>query len=93
MIDKSNKPKVKKPVETQGAMELPGVPNDITDEEAKEADKKAEEVEAPKFKNNGKDIKINLGTRDESKWITVKAGEIVTIPKNIALANGLEEVK
>lgn len=99
MAKKSNKPKEEPKAseekseeaveETQGAKDLPGVPNDITEEEAKKADEEA----VPKFKNNGKDIKINLGTRDESKWITVKAEEVVTIPRKIALANGLEEVK
>ncbi len=55
--EKSEEVEEVKPEETQGAKELPGVPNDITEEEAKEADKRAEE--APKFKNVGKDMKIN----------------------------------
>lgn len=34
--------------ETQGAKDLPGVPNDITEEEAKKADKESEESEPKK---------------------------------------------
>ncbi len=52
-----------------------------------------DEVGKPQYINNGKDVKINLGDRNESNWITVKAGEVVTIPRKIALANKLEEVE
>jgi len=78
-------------------------PKEVAEETTKEVEEPAKESEvkpeesvkdsAPKFKNNGKAIKINLGTRDESNWITVKADQIVTIPEKIALANGLEKVE
>ncbi len=73
------------------------------DDAAKEEAEKPETVEEvaepekpealPQFKNNGKDMKIKLIEGEEFKWITVKHGEVVTIPKKIALANELEEVE
>lgn len=63
--------------------------------EAKKVEK-TEEVKPigkPKFINKGNDVKINLGDRNDSKWITVHTGEIVTIPRKIAKANKLQEVK
>lgn len=63
-------------------------------EEAKEAESEEKPVEKlPQFKNNGKAIKVNLGNRDEVNWITIQSGEVVTIPRRIALANKLEEVQ
>ncbi len=48
----------------------------------------------PKFINNtGKDIKIRLGKRKEPNWITVEVGESVEIPRKLAKANKLQEVK
>ena len=55
---------------------------------------KAEEPKVKGFKNNSdKGIKIKLVDGKKFKWITVKPGDIVTIPRKIALANKLEEVK
>ena len=75
-------------------------------EEKKESEEKSvekpEDVEIvkslPQFKNNGNDVKIKLildkqNDEENFKWITVKKGQIVTIPRNIALANKLVEVK
>lgn len=62
----------------------------------------AKKVEKPvepkvlKFKNVGKGIKIKLvdeKDRKKFKWITVKPGEEVSIPRKIALRNRLVEVK
>lgn len=89
-MTEDNKPKVEQPK---------AKPKEKSKEVAKKVEQPVEvpeqksEESVPKFKNDGKDIKINLGTRDESNWITVKTGQIVTIPRKIALANGLEEVK
>ena len=67
---------------------------EVKDEVPKEAEpvkpieekpvEKPEEVKekvAPQFKNNGKDMKIKLIDGEEFKWITVKHGEVVTIPR------------
>ena len=68
-------------------------------EEAIEAVEPVEEVmpEEPKlnrFKNNSqKGIKIKLVDGRNIKWLTVKPGDIVTIPKKIAKANRLIEVE
>ena len=70
--------------------------------EVKVAKVKSVETEKPvepkvlKFKNVGKGIKIKLideKDRKKFKWITVKPGEIVSIPRKIALRNKLVEVK
>ena len=61
--------------------------------EEKSEEAKSEESKLPKFKNKGKDVKIKLGNLVEYRWITVKTGEVVTIPREVALANKLEEVK
>jgi len=45
------------------------------------------------FKNKGKDLKINLGDRNEPNWITVKEGETVDIPEELGLKNQLEKVE
>ncbi len=83
---------VKKKVAKKKVINEPEVPEGTTTGRP-DQEEPVEEVEEPKFKNNGKDIKINLGTKDESNWLTVKEGEVVTIPRDIALANKLEEVK
>ncbi len=84
--DKSKPEDVKEPVEEKVEEKV--------EEEPKEKSEEVKPDEAlPKFKNNGKDIKINLGNKDEPDWITVKEGQVVTIPKSIALANKLEEVQ
>lgn len=78
------------------AKDKPKPKEKLTEEPEAKVSEEVKSVEkplVPKFKNNGKAIKINLGTRDESKWITVKTGQIVTLPEKLALANGLEEVK
>ena len=48
-----------------------------------------------KFKNVGKGMKIKLVDEDKRKfrWITVKHGEVVSIPRKIAQRNKLVEVK
>ena len=52
------------------------------------------EVKPKQFKNNSeKGIKIKLVDGKNFKWITVKPGDIVTIPKKIAKANGLVKVE
>ncbi len=59
-----------------------------------EAVEVAEEQKAePQFINNGKDVKIRLDEGKTFKWITVRNGQTVTIPRKIALANGLTKVK
>ena len=61
-----------------------------------EAPEKVEEAPVevkPQFKNNSeKGIKIKLVNGKKFEWITVKPGDIVTIPKKIAKANGLVKV-
>ena len=53
-----------------------------------------EEPKLKGFKNNtGKGMKIKLVDGKKFKWITVKPGQIVTIPKKIAKANKLVEVE
>ena len=53
-----------------------------------------EEPKAKQFKNNSKKgIKIKLVDGKKFKWITVKPGDIVTISKKIAKANGLVKVE
>ena len=91
MVKKSNKPKEEPKAESEEKSEEVA---EVKPEESEVPKEKSDEEESPpKFKNNGKDINIRLGTRDEPNWITVKAEEVVTIPRKIALANGLEEVK
>ncbi len=91
MAKKTKKPKAEKLKTTEEkSEEVEEVKPEETVEESKEIPKA---IEAPKFKNNGKAIKINLGNRDESNWITVREGETVTIPEKIALANNLEKVE
>ena len=65
-------------------------------EQPKEVEKvETKEVEAPQYMNpnSGKGIKIKLVDGKNFKWITVKPGDIVTISKKIAKANGLVRVK
>lgn len=88
-----NKPKVEQPKAKPKEKSKEVAKKVEQPKEVEQPEQKSDEKLVPKFKNNGKDIKINLGTRDESNWITVKTGQIVTIPRKIALANGLEEVK
>jgi len=65
----------------------------IETEEAVE-EVKPVEVKPKQFKNNSeKGIKIKLVDGKKFKWITVKPGDIVTIPKKIAKANKLVEVE
>jgi len=57
-------------------------------------EKPVEEPKVNKFKNNSeKGIKIKLVEGKDFKWITVKPGDIVTIPKKIAKANHLVRVE
>ncbi len=52
------------------------------------------EVKVKRFKNNTrKGMKIKLVDGKNFKWITVKPGDVVTIPRKIALRNKLVEVK
>lgn len=49
-----------------------------------------------KFRNVGEGMKIKLvdeKNKRKFKWITVKPGEVVSIPRKIALRNKLVEVK
>ena len=53
-----------------------------------------EEPKLNRFKNNSqKGIKIKLVDGRNIKWLTVKPGDIVTIPKKIAKANNLVKVE
>jgi len=57
-------------------------------------EKPVEEPKVNKFKNNSeKGIKIKLVDGKKFEWITVKPGDIVTISKKIAKANGLVKVE
>ena len=91
-MGKKNKQKVETPETTEEKseeVEGPIIPEveEAAKEEAKEVEVPEEKPDSlPQFKNNG-------GSRDESKWITVRSGEVVTIPRKIALANKLKEVK
>ena len=85
--------KEKKPELTEGEKAKLVEPKDEP-----KADEEAKPVEEPKvlrFKNNSeKGIKIKLvDDKKNFKWITVKPGDIVTIPKKIAKANGLVRVE
>jgi len=52
------------------------------------------EPKVKEFKNNtGKGMKIKLVDGRNIKWITVKPGQIVTIPEKLAKANKLVEVE
>ena len=50
-------------------------------------------VSEPQFINNGQAVKVKLIDGEEFRWITVKKGQTVTIPRKIALANKFEEVQ
>jgi len=50
-------------------------------------------VSEPQFINNGEAVKVKLIDGEEFRWITVKKGQTVTIPRKIALANKFEEVQ
>ena len=68
---------------------------DVPERPRKEGEKDTfPEPKVNKFKNNSeKGIKIKLVDGKNFKWITVKPGDIVTISKKIAKANGLVKVK
>ena len=70
-------------------------PEEVKPVEAKKPSKaNPVEVKPQRFKNNtGKGIKIKEVDGKDFKWITVKPGEIVTIPEKIALANNLTRVE
>jgi len=52
------------------------------------------EVKPKQFKNNSeKGIKIKLVKGRNISWLTIKPGDIVTIPEKLAKANKLEEVE
>lgn len=99
MANKKAKIEQPKEVEVEKIVDEEGV--DVTEEvieyEEVEVPEEApvEEPKAPQFKNNSeKGIKIKLVDEKKNfKWITVKPGDIVTIPKKIAKANGLVRVK
>lgn len=73
--------------------------NQVEPELEKVEESKVEAVEAveakpePQFNNVGDGMKIKLVDGKNFSWITVRKGEIVTIPRKIALANGLVEVE
>ena len=62
--------------------------------EVKPVEVKPVEIKPKQFKNNSeKGIKIKLVDGKNFEWLTVKPGDIVTIPKKIAKANGLVRVQ
>jgi len=68
--------------------------NQAVEEEVQTEEVKPVEVKPKQFKNNSeKGIKIKLVDGKNFKWLTVKPGDIVTIPKKIAKANRLIEVE
>ena len=68
--------------------------NQAVEEEVQTEEVKPVEVKVNRFKNNSqKGIKIKLIDGKTFKWITVKAGDIVTIPEKIAKANKLVKVE
>lgn len=73
----------KKPVVDEVAEEVESVP-----EEKEESVPEAK----PQFKNNGEDVKVKLLDGKEFKWVTIKSGQTVSIPRSIALANNFEEL-
>ena len=68
--------------------------NQAVEEEVQTEEVKPVEVKPKQFKNNSeKGIKIKLVDGRNISWLTVKPGDIVTIPKKIAKANGLVKVE
>ena len=61
--------------------------------ETKPVEVKSVEPKVLKFKNVGKDMKIKLVDGKTFKWITLKNGEEIALPRKIALRNKLVEVK
>ena len=88
MAKDKSKPADEKEVKTEEAE---------TVEEAKPVEEveTVEETKLKRVKNNSeKGIKIKLvDDKKNFKWITVKPGDIVEIPKKIAKANGLVRVE
>jgi len=70
-------------------------PEEVKPVEAKKPiEAKPVEVKPQRFKNNtGKGMKIKLIDGKKFSWITVKPGDIVTIPAKIAKANNLTRVE
>jgi len=70
-------------------------PEEVKPVEAKKPiEAKPVEVKPQRFKNNtGKGIKIKEVDGRNINWMTVKPGDIVTIPEKIALANNLTRVE
>ena len=68
--------------------------NQAVEEEVEETKPEVKPEVKPQFKNNSeKGIKIKLVDGRNISWLTVKPGDIVTIPKKIAKANGLVKVQ
>lgn len=90
MAKDKSKPEESKPEEAKPVEHVPERPR-----EEGEKDTFHEEPKVNRFKNNSeKGIKIKLVDEKKNfKWITVKPGDIVTIPKKIAKANGLVKVQ
>ena len=93
--EKSNKaveePKVEEVEEVEEVEAVLDVPERPREEGEKDT---FPEPKVKQFKNNtGKGMKIKLVDGKNFKWITVKPGDIVTIPKKIAKANGLVKVQ
>jgi len=64
------------------------------EEEVKPVEAEAVKVEEVKFKNNtGNGMKIKIVDGRNINWMTVKPGDIVTIPAKIAKANNLTRVE
>ena len=92
LIEQPKEVEVEKIVDEEGV----DVTEEVIEYEEVEVPEEApvEEPKAPQFKNNSeKGIKIKLVDGKNFKWITVKPGDIVTISKKIAKANGLVRVK
>ena len=88
MVTKKSKPKKVEEIEE------PKVEEEVEAVEVKPEEVKPVEVEEVKFKNNtGNGIKIKLVDGRNINWMTVKPGDIVTIPEKIALANNLTKVE
>ena len=68
---------------------------DVSERPREEGEKDTfHEPKVKQFKNNSdKGMKIKLIDGNKFKWITVRTGEVVSIPRKLALANKLVEVE
>jgi hypothetical protein len=89
MVKKDNKSKVNKASEEKPKEES----EEVTDEAEEPVETKLVETKVPRFKNVGEGMKIKLVDGKKFRWITVKKGEVVTLPRKLALRNKLVEVE